>query len=109
MLDLVGDEGTLGKPGGGDLRRGVATLPTLLHLERAPGHGPVRAVLAGESDPERVGEAIQDIRDSGAIEAALAEARGHANEGNRALNSLPQGGATDMLRSLATLVVDRSR
>jgi len=69
----------------------------------------VRAVLAGERDPERVREAIQDISNSGAIEAALAEARGHAHEGKLALNSLPQGGATDMLRALATLVVERRR
>ena len=109
VLDFEGDERMLGKPSGSDLRQGMVTLPTLLYLESAPGDGPVQAVLAGDRDPIRVRQAVQAIRNSSAIQAAQAEARGHARAGELALDSLPQSNAVEMLRALAALVVERCR
>ena len=109
VLDFVGDETALGKPAGSDLRQGIVTLPVLWYLERCDGDSPVQAVLAGERDARQVQAAIEAVRESGAIEAALAEARTHAQLGQDALAGLPDNDARQMLHTLATLVVVRNR
>ena len=66
LLDLLGQEELIGKPVGGDLREGKATLPVLYLLEGVSGEE-VREILerraAGEGDVARVRElaASQDI------------------------------------------------
>jgi len=106
VLDLSGDEVALGKPPGSDLRQGVITLPTLCHLERGEDED-VCAVLAGRTDTDAVDAAIAAIRASGAIDAALAEGRLHAREGQRALGGLPDNAFRRILHCLADYVVGR--
>jgi len=77
VLDLVADEEELGKAGGSDLRQGLLTLPILLYLQEAAEDCPVRDVLAGQQDEQHVQAAILAIRSSGAIAAALVEARAY--------------------------------
>jgi len=110
VLDLTVGEDELGKPAAADLRQGLATLPILCYLERATAaEDPVRAVLAGRRDPERVEAAVQAIRTSGAIEAALDEARAHVQQAQVALMGLPESKARRMLGELAVYVVQRRR
>ena len=109
VLDFVGNETTLGKPAGSDLRQGIVTLPVVLYLERCDGDNPVQAVLAGERDATHVQAAIEAVRESRAIEAALAEANTHAQLAQDALAGQPDNDARQMLHTLATLVVERSR
>jgi geranylgeranyl pyrophosphate synthase len=109
VLDFIGDEHALGKPAGSDLRQGIVTLPVLWYLEHRGGDDLVQAVLAGECDATQARAAIEAVRQSGAIEAALDEARTHAELSQKALASLPDNDARRILHALASLVVERSR
>jgi geranylgeranyl pyrophosphate synthase len=109
VLDFIGDEAQLGKPAGSDLRQGLITLPILCYLERAEDDVPVNAVLSGQRDEEHVQAAIEAVCSSGAIKAALAEARAHAKRGQEALLTLPDNASRQMLCSLAEYVVERRR
>jgi len=113
VLDLTGDEAQLGKPAGSDLRQGLVTLPILCYLERAEDDNPVSAVLSGQRDEallsEHVRAAIEAVCSSGAIEAALEEARGHVRRSQEALATLPGNAARRTLWALAGYVVERRR
>jgi geranylgeranyl pyrophosphate synthase len=109
VLDLVVDEAELGKPSGSDLRQGLLTLPLLLYLEEARDDRSVRAVLAGQHDEEHVGAVLAAIRSSGAIAAALEEARAFSRQGQKALAVLPNNSARQTLHCLADYVVERKR
>jgi geranylgeranyl pyrophosphate synthase len=108
-LDFVGDEAQLGKPAGNDLRQGIVTLPVICYLEQAADDTFVSAVLAGQRDAEHVRTAVEVIRASGSIEAALAEARAHAEGAQQTLTSLPENGARRTLHALAEYAVRRER
>lgn len=107
VLDVVADEKELGKAAGSDLRQGLLTLPILLHLQGGTDDCPVRAVLAGQRDEEHVQAAIQAIRSSGAVTAALAEAQVYARQAQQALLALPDTPARHTLATLAEATVVR--
>jgi geranylgeranyl pyrophosphate synthase len=109
VLDLAGDEAQLGKPAGNDLRQGLITLPVLHYLEQAENASPVSAVLAGQRDEEHLLAAIEAVRSSGAIQAALEEAWTHARSSQEALTTLPDSASCQALRTLAEYVVERER
>ena len=109
VLDVIGDEALLGKPAGSDLRQGLVTLPVLCYFDITANDAPVRAVLSGERDQAHVQAALEAIRSSGAITAALKEAQAHLNTGREALLDLPDNAWRDMLGALADYVVGRRR
>jgi geranylgeranyl pyrophosphate synthase len=109
VLDFVGDEAQLGKPAGSDLRQGLATLPTICYLEQAGSSAVVDAVLAGQRDEKLVRTAIETIRESGAVDAALEEARSHAWQGQEALALVPDGNPRQALLALIEYAVERKR
>jgi len=109
VLDLTMDEARLGKPAGSDLRQGLVTLPTLYYLEQVEDDLAVTAVLSGRRDEDSVRAAIEAVQASGAIEAALAQARAHARQSQAALLALPENGARHTLHALAQFAVDRRR
>src|SRR4051794_5562968 len=85
VLDLVGNDADLGKPAGHDLMEGVYTLP-VIHALATPGAGQeLRALLGGPlAEPER-DKAIEIVRSTDALEAALALARRYADTAADAL------------------------
>jgi len=109
VLDFIGAEAQLGKPAGSDLRQGLITLPILCYLEEVENGAAVHAVLSGRRDAEHVQAAMEAVCASGAIEAALAEARAHATRSREPLTTLPDGDSRRMLGSLADYVVARNR
>jgi len=109
VLDVVGEEAQLGKPAGSDLRQGVVTLPILYYLEWEQDHGPVAAVLSGRRDEARVQAAIAAIGASGAVEAAMADARSRVARSQAALASLPDSPSRRALAGLAEYIADRQR
>lgn len=107
-LDFVGNETKLGKPVGGDLRQGLVTLPTLVFLEQHPGHGLVNDILRdGRRDDASVEKAVALVCQSGAVEAALEEARQFVRSSQAALVRLPPGEPRQALGELANFVVNR--
>jgi geranylgeranyl pyrophosphate synthase len=107
VLDFTSDEPSLGKPVGSDLRRGLPTLPVICYLEMTEGGGPVDLVRFGQGDEADVQAALETIRSSGAIEAALCEARLHARQSQEALAPFPDGRWIRILSSLADYVTHR--
>jgi geranylgeranyl pyrophosphate synthase len=107
ILDLTGDEATLGKPIGSDLRQGVVTLP-LIYLRDEIPEGTYRAAFSQDGARDH---AIEEItaraRDSRAVERARDEARQLAESASQLLADLPPGPCRDFLHDLAASVVDR--
>jgi geranylgeranyl pyrophosphate synthase len=108
VLDFIGDETRLGKPVGSDLRQGIITLPTLCYLERHPdAELIVRLLRDGRGGEEDIHRAVQAIRESGAIDTALEEARNFAHRSLLALQRLPSGSPCQPMQDLADFVIQR--
>ena len=109
VLDLAAGEAELGKPAGRDLRQGLVTLPTLIYLEQGDTEDVAGAVLAGWRDEQAVAAAIEAIRASGAVEAALEIARAHVRRSQEALEVLPDHPSRQLLCALADCIVTQWR
>jgi geranylgeranyl pyrophosphate synthase len=109
VLDFTSKPSQLGKPVGSDLREGIYTLPVLLFADRYP-EDPNFKLLHDLQDGKHpsVESLINSIRDSEAIDQALAEAAVFITRGKRALNNLPYSPYTDALSSLAGTVIQRA-
>jgi len=109
VLDYVSDAGTLGKNIGDDLAEGKATLPLIYAIERAaPAQAASlrRAIETGGLDS--LDNIVAAIRDSGAIERALAKAQTYADAAKAALSTMPQSTARAALEALADYALKRS-
>ena len=80
VLDLISDEKKLGKPVGSDLAQGIVTLPVICYLDRHKDEKFVNKILTGKGTARDLKTAIALIRESGAIDDALDEARAHARK-----------------------------
>jgi geranylgeranyl pyrophosphate synthase len=108
VLDFVGDESHLGKPVGSDLRQGIITLPTLCYLEQHPGDELiVRLLRDGRGTEEDIRRAVRAIRESGAIDTALEEARNFTHRSLLALERVPSGLPCQPMQDLADFVIQR--
>jgi octaprenyl-diphosphate synthase len=104
VLDYA--DGT-GKSKGADLRERKVTLPLILAMERLPW---VRGVLeAGPPSPDQLGELLQAIRGTDALDAAMDEARLRVVVALDALSGLPDNDGKRALRALGAYLVERSR
>jgi octaprenyl-diphosphate synthase len=107
LLDLLGDPDRLGKPVGGDLREGKATLPVLALLEA--GVDEPRAILRRhareDGDVERV---IELVRAHGIDRSAAAVVQTQAADAIAALDAFAASPARDALIGLAQREIDRS-
>jgi heptaprenyl diphosphate synthase/octaprenyl-diphosphate synthase len=107
VLDFTGDEDTLGKPAGNDLRQGTITLPLIYALE-ATGSPQLRAIIEQEGAADAAIEAaIGEVLAAGGTEAAMATARRYIAQANAHLSSFPDSPARRALIDLAEFVVDR--
>lgn len=104
VLDFVGDERTLGKPAGSDLRQGTITLPAILLAEKLAEDAPLRGDLRGGTNLPTV---LRAVRESGALDAARERAREYAGAARSALSIFPDTEARGVLLELAEQVVSR--
>lgn len=107
LLDLLGDPDRLGKPVGGDLREGKATLPVLALLDA--GVEEPRAILRRhareDGDVERV---IELVRQRGIDRGAAAVIKSHAEDAIAALDAFAPSPSRDALVGMAQREIDRS-
>ena len=108
ILDFTGEQATVGKPVASDLRQGLVTLPAICFLEANPGDADMQAVLEGAyHNEERMARLVSAIRESGAIQQALDEARQCVARGLSSLDGLPDGPEYQALHELANYIIDR--
>jgi geranylgeranyl pyrophosphate synthase len=72
ILDYTGDQSTIGKPVGGDLRQGLITLPLLYYIESNPDDPAVKHLMGGDHlyDEEDIQHVVQQTASSNAIKRA---------------------------------------
>jgi geranylgeranyl pyrophosphate synthase len=113
VLDLRQEESQLGKPAGHDLTQGTVTLPTIVYASGLTQNSEaairLEAVVSGEIDqPSEVLQVIEEIRGSGALEAAMDEAIRFAARSKTHVVAVPDPEVRDMLEQVADVVCERS-
>lgn len=113
ILDFLGDEETLGKPVGGDLREGKVTLPVIYALQDASGEARQELLRiydkAGPVTAEDIRRATAIIADAGGFDRAREHALGFVRRSKEDLAAVRPGPARDALLHLADQIVDRHR
>ncbi len=108
VLDFTGEQETVGKPVANDLRQGLITLPTINYLEAHPEDPDGRLLGIGNYyNEDRVMRLAKAIRESQAIDKALAEARTFVERGLQALTTFPSSPERTALEDLAKFIVRR--
>lgn len=108
ILDFTGDQATIGKPVGSDLRQGIVTLPAILYAERYPQDSLARALKEGRClDEVEITRLIDAIRSSDIIHASHQEAIQHITSSLASLHQVSRGAEQYALEELANYIVER--
>ena len=108
ILDFQGDEDRIGKPVANDLRQGIATLPVMCFAKKSPDHPTIlKAVRREPVNDEEMLAVVEEIRASGCIDEAMAEARHFAREAQQDLEVLPDNVYRQAMHGLADYAVAR--
>lgn len=108
ILDFIGDQSTVGKPVGSDLRQGIVTLPAMLYAESHPKEPVARALLEGKClNDEQVDCLINSIGNSDAIRHSHQEAVEYVERGLDSLRKAPATSERYALEDLANYIVER--
>jgi octaprenyl-diphosphate synthase len=113
LLDYTGDEETVGKPLGSDLREGKVTLP-LIHLQRQDKDGSgaqiIRDVITSRQVTEtQWSDLKRNLRDHASIDYAYRKAVEFADRAKTHLYTFPSSPERDALLSLPDYVLSRDR
>jgi octaprenyl-diphosphate synthase len=109
LLDYEGDPAALGKNVGDDLREGKPTLPLLFAMAHGtPEESALIRHAIEQGEVERLGEIVQIVRRTGAIDATREAARREADLARAQLAALPDSEAKTLLLELCTRSVERS-
>lgn len=104
--DVLDYRTTTDKLPGADLKERKVTLPLLYALARIDGLR--ERLMQGAPTPGELGPLLVRVRASGALEAALADARSYAHASLAALQVLPPSPWRDALETLGAAVVERT-
>lgn len=108
VLDFTSKQTELGKPVANDLRSGLVTLPALHYLDKCPDCPDIKSVVEDRIvSEETIMHVVNAIRESGAIQSALDEAKEFVTRGLEALHQFPECEERIALEELARFVVDR--
>jgi geranylgeranyl pyrophosphate synthase len=118
LLDFTGDEASLGKPAGSDLRQGTLTLPFFYYLQQHPHPDhlidELESAQAGAEQGEQdawhhlVARVVAEVRTSQAITAAQQEAIGFLERARSTLAIFPDSIWKESLVGLCDFVIQRS-
>ena len=112
LLDLTGDESTVGKSVGKDVEKGKMTLPLIHHLvtSSAAQRGRTLAMLADSSRTgvARARELVTSLHATDSVTHARTVAESLVADARSALNALHDSPAKSMLALMAETVVNRS-
>lgn len=107
VLDFTGDQATVGKPVGSDLRHGLITLPTIVFLEQNGTNSMMNCALKGECTNQEYDAIVDMIRKSDAISISINEAAIQTHRARRALEIFPDSPYRAALLELTDLAVSR--
>jgi len=115
LLDLLGDERTVGKSVGKDVQKGKLTYPLIHHLAHAEPilRGETLVLLESigrraEISPDEAGQLVGAVRSTGSIAAARAMAESLVAEAVKTLGALPPSPARSLLELMGGAVVNRA-
>lgn len=113
VLDLREGELQLGKPAGHDLTQGTVTLPTIIYASGLTSDSTamtrLRDVVDGDvTDQADLDVVVQDIRNSGALEAALDIAIAFADNAKFHAAEVADAETAEMLAEVADVIYQRS-
>ena len=109
VLDYTGEQETVGKPVGSDLRQGIITLPTINYIAMFPDDPDAKEILTGNClDDKRIKQFVSTIRNSPAIRRSLDEACQYVQDGVKFLDQQPDCKEKDALRELADYIISRT-
>jgi geranylgeranyl pyrophosphate synthase len=107
ILDFTGDQATVGKPVGSDLRQGIITLPAIYFQNQYPEDGRIQAVIDTGLSGEDLLKLIKDIREGNAIIRAKQTSDIFIEKALTALKQLPENKERKALEDLALYVSSR--
>jgi heptaprenyl diphosphate synthase len=106
VLDITSTGDKLGKPAGHDMEEGVYTLPVLRTLQAGGvGAAELLPLLGRPLQQAERDKALEVVRGNGGVQSALDTAREWVNRCTDACTVLPQGEATDVLRTTPQLLL----
>jgi len=111
MLDYIGDESTIGKPVGGDLRQGLVTLPMLYFMQDNPHHPAVEELLTGQfiQDETEILQLVKEIARSDAINRSQQTAFEFAGRAENYLLGFPDTPERDALIEMTRYIIERHK
>jgi heptaprenyl diphosphate synthase len=90
ILDMIAEQRQLGKPVGGDLRQGIITLPVIYALNRCKDKKHLADLVTKvEKTDDEVNEALDIVRNCGAIEYSFNIANKYIMKAKNELKDLP--------------------
>ncbi|MDD2553839.1 MAG: polyprenyl synthetase family protein [Desulfotomaculaceae bacterium] len=90
ILDMIAEQRQLGKPIGGDLRQGIITLPIIYALKHCKDKKRlVELVTKVDKSDDEVNEALEIVKESGAIEYSFDIAQKYIMKAKMELKELP--------------------
>lgn len=108
ILDFTGEQATIGKPVGNDLRQGIVTLPAILYAEEFPSEPCSRSLLEGKClHDEQINQLVESIRQSDVILRSHQEAIAYVERGLASLRLVDNNSERYALEDLASYIVER--
>lgn len=105
VLDITAKQSELRKPVGGDIQRGIMTLPMILALEKSREKDKLRELLSERVKSQaEIENEIKLIRASGAIEESMFWVNQYIRKAQRHLLELPEGPDRRALAELADFI-----
>ncbi len=111
ILDYTGDESTVGKPVGGDLRQGLITLPMIYYMESNPNDPSVANLFAGNciQGEDEIQRLVASTAGSDAISRAYEVATGFAQKAEANLTEFPVCPEREALIKIARYIIERKK
>ncbi len=111
ILDYTGEEKTVGKPVGGDIRQGLITLPLLYYMEQYPQDPLVKRLQQRNclQDDDEVHQLVQSVAQSEAIDRSHQFAVNFVNDAEESMMTFPASLERDALVEIARYIIERKR